>query len=100
MGRTAAKLVVSLCVLCGCLFAAGSATAAAPVVSGTFPLASEIDSNNKIVAGPDGNVWLTVGGGNDVAKVTPTGQVEEFDLSEISGTNGIAVGPDGNLWVP
>jgi streptogramin lyase len=100
MGRTAAKLVVSLCVLCGCLIAAASAAAATPAVSGTFPLGSEIDSNNKIVAGPDGNVWLTVGGGNDVAKVTPTGQVEEFDLPEISGTNGIAVGPDGNLWVP
>lgn len=100
MGSNAAKLVASICVLCGCLFAAAPALAAS-TITGTFPLGSEIDSNNKIVAGPDGNVWLTVGGGtNDVAKVTPAGQVEEFDLPEISGTNGIAVGPDGNLWVP
>lgn len=100
MGSNAAKLVASICVFCGCLFAAAPAVAA-PAVTGTFPLGSEIDSNNKIIAGPDGNVWLTVAGGtNDVAKVTPAGQVEEFDLPEISGTNGIAVGPDGNLWVP
>jgi len=99
MGSTAAKLVASICVLLGCLLAASSA-AAAPAVTGTFPVASEIDTNNKIVAGPDGNVWLTVGGANDVAKVTPAGQVEEFDLPGISETNGIAAGPDGNLWVP
>jgi virginiamycin B lyase len=99
MGSNAAKLVVSMLLLCGCLILAASA-AAAPSVTGTFPLGSEIETNNKLVAGPDGNIWLTVGGGNDVAKVTPGGQVEEFDLPEISGTNGIAVGPDGNLWVP
>lgn len=100
MGSTAAKLVASTCLLLSCLVAASSASAA-PAITGTFPVASEIDSNNKIVAGPDGNVWLTVGGGiNDVARVTPAGQVEEFDLPEVSGTNGIAVGPDGNLWVP
>lgn len=99
MGSTAARLVVSICVLVGCLLAAASASAA-PAITGTFALGSEIDANNKIVAGPDGNVWLTVGGGNDVAKVTPSGQVEEFDLPGISGTNGIAAGPDGNLWVP
>ncbi|HET7417296.1 MAG TPA: hypothetical protein VFJ61_06705 [Solirubrobacterales bacterium] len=100
MRSPAAKLVALACMLLGCLVGSGSAVAA-PAVTGTFPIASEIDANNKIVAGPDGNVWLTVGGGtNDVAKVTPAGQVEEFDLPGISGTNGIAVGPDGNLWVP
>jgi streptogramin lyase len=99
MGSHAAKFVAIVAVLAGCLLGTASALAA-PSVTGTFPLATEIDTNNKIVAGPDGNIWLTVGGGNDVAKVTPTGAVEEFDLPEISGTNGIAVGPDGNLWVP
>ncbi|HSC21360.1 MAG TPA: hypothetical protein VLC07_06490, partial [Solirubrobacterales bacterium] len=99
MGSTAAKLVLSVCLLIGCLLAPAAASAA-PAITGTFPIASELEANNKIVAGPDGNVWLTVGGTNDVAKVTPAGQVEEFDLPEISGTDGIAVGPDGNLWVP
>lgn len=99
MGSQVAKLVAFACLLVGCLFGAGSALAA-PAITGTFPVASEIDTNNKIVAGPDGNVWLTVGGANDVARVTPAGLVEEFDLPGISETNGIAPGPDGNLWVP
>ncbi|MGN6202459.1 MAG: Vgb family protein [Solirubrobacterales bacterium] len=99
MRRIAFKFVFSVCILVACLSAAASASAA-PAINGTFPVASEIDANNKIVAGPDGNVWLTVGGGNDVARVTPGGEVQEFDLPGISGTNGIAAGPDGNLWVP
>jgi len=70
------------------------------VIDETFPLAAEVGTNNKIVAGPDGNVWLTVDDGtNDVAKVTPSGQVEEFDIEGILSPEGIAPGPDGNLWI-
>jgi streptogramin lyase len=100
MRSTAAKLVASACLLTGFLLGAGSAVAA-PSITGTFPLGSEVDTNNKIVAGPDGNVWLTVKGGTkDVARVTPAGQVTEFELEGVEGALGIAPGPDGNLWVP
>src|SRR4051794_10106167 len=32
----------------------------APAVNGIFKLGSEIGTNNKIVTGPDGNVWFTL----------------------------------------
>jgi virginiamycin B lyase len=99
MGSKATKLVAVLCVLIGAL-AMSSAAAAAPFLDGTFPLNAEIGTNSKIVDGPDGNVWLTIEDlTNDVAKVTPSGQVEEFDIEGILSPEGIAPGPDGNLWV-
>lgn len=97
MTRPVAKLLALAGVLV--LFPCSGAWAA-PAVNGVFPLGSEVDANNKIVAGPDGNVWLTVrGGGKDVAEVTPAGQVHEFDIPEIEEPEGIAPGPDGKLWV-
>jgi len=98
MGSHAAKLVAVLCALVGLLLPASAV--GAPVVDGTFPLGSEIETNDKIVAGPDGNVWLTVQSATeDVARITPTGQIEEFDIEGIETASGIAVGPDGNFWV-
>jgi virginiamycin B lyase len=98
MGSHATKLVAVLCVLVGLLVPASAV--GAPVVDGTFPLGSEVETNDKIVAGPDGNVWLTVQSATkDVARVTPAGQVEEFDIEGIETASGIAVGPDGNLWI-
>lgn len=99
MGSHAAKLVAALCALASALIGASSA-GAAPFLDGTFPLQAEVGTNNKIVAGPDGNVWLTIEDAtNDVAKVTPGGQVEEFDIDGILSPEGIAPGPDGNLWI-
>jgi virginiamycin B lyase len=99
MGRTAATPVAFLPALACFLVGAGSAVGA-PVIDGTFPLKAEVGTNNKIVAGPDGNVWLTVDDPtNDVAKVTPSGQIEEFDIEGILSPEGIAPGPDGNLWI-
>ncbi|HUB98819.1 MAG TPA: hypothetical protein VMS11_03235 [Solirubrobacterales bacterium] len=75
------------------LFAAAPAVAA-PAVNGEFTV-PEIEANDKIVAGPDGNMWLTVSeAGKDVAKVTPTGVVTPYDVGAITAA-GIAVGPEG-----
>jgi virginiamycin B lyase len=99
MGSHSTKLVAVVCILVGAL-ATSSAATAAPFLNGTFPLNAEVSTNNKIVDGPDGNVWLTIEDGtNDVAKVTPSGQVEEFDIEGILSPEGIAPGPDGNLWI-
>ena len=71
---------------------------AAPALDGSFPVKG-IDTNSKIVAGPDGNMWVTLAGaGNNVARVTPAGGVEEFELGLLNAS-GIAVGPEGKLWV-
>jgi streptogramin lyase len=78
------------------------AAGAAPTFSGAFklPTGGKIGTNNKIVAGSDGNVWFTVETpGKEVAKITPTGQITEYTLPEAAGATGIASGPEGNLWL-
>ncbi|HEX6229717.1 MAG TPA: hypothetical protein VFZ41_09695 [Solirubrobacterales bacterium] len=73
--------------------------AAAPFVNGEFTIPGGVDSNNKIAAGPDGNVWMTVEGpSNTVAKITPSGEVTEFAF-EVSNPLGITTGPDNLLWI-
>lgn len=82
------------------LLAICSTASAVPVVSGHFPIPSGFDGNSKIVAGPDGNMWMTVKGAtNDVARISPDGNVDEFELEGIEGASGIAVGPEKNIWV-
>jgi len=71
----------------------GSALAA-PKVDGEFSVS---DQPRGITQGPDGNIWAAVGG--KVAKITPAGQVTEFDPANIGTPQGITTGPDGNLWV-
>lgn len=77
------------------------AASAAPTVTGAIELKSELGTNNKIIQGPDGNIWVTVEGiENDVAKITPLGAVEEFDLgANIERPQGI-VAAEGKIWVP
>jgi virginiamycin B lyase len=95
---------VRLLRLCGLalvlfLLAAASA-AAAPGIDGEFEVSS-VDTNTKIAAGPDGNVWLTLAfnpGEKDVARVTPSGQVTEYDL-EATNPLGITAGPEGKVWI-
>src|SRR5215217_3989842 len=72
---------------------------AAPEVTGAFTV-PEFSLNNKIVAGPDGNMWLPVNdGGKDVARITPDGQVESFELNGVAVPRGIAADNEGRLWV-
>jgi virginiamycin B lyase len=84
------------------LFLLGAATAAAaPRIDGEFDVSS-VDTNTKIAAGPDGNVWLTLAfneAGNDVARVTPSGEVTEYDIGSFANLWGITGGPEGNIWV-
>lgn len=79
--------------------AAASASLAAPAVDGEFALSGK---PGYIAQGPDGNIWAVVSGSaqnNDVARISPAGVVEEFDVPALAGAVGIAAGPDGNLWV-
>ncbi|MET0558675.1 MAG: hypothetical protein ABW065_08400 [Solirubrobacterales bacterium] len=66
-------------------------------MSGEFPV-SGLDSNNKLVEGPDGNEWLTLSSATaDVARITPAGVVTEYDLGAETPA-GIAVAA-GKLWI-
>jgi streptogramin lyase len=89
-------LTLSIVALLACACAASAS--AAPAVTGNFPLGSEIETNNKIVAGPDGNVWFTLPG-KKIGDITPAGIVREFELAKIENTIGIASGPEGRMWV-
>ncbi len=71
---------------------------AAPSVTGKFDLGTELNDNNKLVAGPDGNMWFTTPG-KKVGRITPAGIVQEFELKGIENTVGIAAGPEGRIWV-
>jgi streptogramin lyase len=41
-------------------------------------------------------MWVTTQNGNKVARITPSGDVQEFDTTNTA--SGIAAGPDGNVW--
>jgi streptogramin lyase len=53
-----------------------------------------------VVAGPDGNLWVTNPGSNTIARVSTAGNVlQNYSLPTAnSGVRNIAVGPDNNLW--
>jgi streptogramin lyase len=71
-----------------------AAASAAPAVDGEFPVS---DTPKELTLGPDGNVWVAVGG--KIAKITPAGEVTEYDPADVGSPFGITTGPDGNLWV-
>jgi virginiamycin B lyase len=96
IGRAARALVVVVAAFAATTVLAGHASAA-PAVDGEFPIAGGVGSDNDIVEGPDGNMWVTLQNSNGVARITPAGSVTEFTLDNTSF--GIAAGPDDNLWV-
>lgn len=63
---------------------------------GAFDEYAAKNAQKGITAGPDGNVWLDLGG--KIAKVTPTGGITEYSLPSGANAVAIAAGPDGNLW--
>jgi streptogramin lyase len=76
-----------------------------------FPLAPGVPAPNRLVAGPDGNIWITAfdmvpdhfGGGDPVhdatGRMTPSGAFTVFTLPwPGSLPDGIVPGPDGNFW--
>jgi streptogramin lyase len=54
---------------------------------------------NDIATGPDGNIWFTDAGSNEIGRVTPGGMITKFAVpTTASGVHGIIAAPDGNLW--
>lgn len=68
-----------------------------PHVDGEFSV-SGLGTYNQITTGPDGNLWVTLDTTNDLARITPAGDVQEFNPPAIDQPVGItALGND--LWV-
>ena len=69
-----------------------------PVGITKFPIPAA-SSLRGITAGPDGNLWFTEQGGNQIGRISPSGTITEFQVpTPRSGLGGITTGPDGNLW--
>jgi streptogramin lyase len=83
--------------------AAAPAAQADPAVAGEFalpllPTPITVGSNNELVAGPDGNIWITTEQ-NAIVRMTPDGTATRFDPAGMTTpATGITVGPDGNLY--
>ena len=64
----------------------------------TFPVTTS-GHLNDIAVGPDGNLWFTDAGQNEIGRITTAGAITKFPVpTAASGVFGIIGGPDGNLW--
>src|SRR6266446_4391040 len=52
----------------------------------------------SITLGADGNFWFTLSNSNEVARITPRGQISYFVTPSLSNPAFITPGPDGNIW--
>ena len=85
------------------LLALGSVTgafAASPAGQvSTYPIPTPGSYPFFIAAGPDGNLWFTENGTNQIGKITTAGTITEYAVpTSNSGPSGITGGPDGNVW--
>ena len=76
--------------------AIGRSTTAGEVTS--FALSAGASAPTSMSVGPDGNVWFTEGAASRIGRITPGGEILEFQLPGGRRPSGITAGPDGNLW--
>src|SRR5487761_1970025 len=67
-------------------------------IQGPYTTASSLATPWMIASGPNGNMWFTEQGANNIGEISPSGQVTEFPISSNVAPWGIVAGPDGNLW--
>jgi streptogramin lyase len=102
--RTAVVLlaVAGLC-LSATLVASASASASLVGEVREFSTGITVESlPSKITVGPEGDLWFTERNdnlkGSKVARMTPAGEVTEFEVLAFSEPQGITLGPEGKLW--
>jgi streptogramin lyase len=65
----------------------------------TFSLGGASSAPASIRPGPDGNLWFTEPGTNQIGRITPDGQITLFAVPTAgSQPMGITAGPNGNIW--
>jgi len=97
--RAVTVLVSSAALVGASLMGAAGATAAPGDVSEIGLAAGS--TPRDVAEGPDGNMWVTGGDSNTIAKVTTAGAVTAYALplpANVSNPWSIAAGPDGNMW--
>ena len=97
--RAVTVLFSSVALVGASLVGAAGATAAPGDVSEVGLAAGS--TPRDVAEGPDGNMWVTGGASNTIAKVSMTGGVTAYALplpANVSNPWSIAAGPDGNMW--
>jgi sugar lactone lactonase YvrE len=85
------------------LVLAAPAAQAAPALAGEFQLPTlptpiTVGSNNELVAGPDGNIWITTEQ-NAIVRMAPDGTAVRFDPGGMTKpATGITLAPNGKLF--
>lgn len=65
-----------------------------------YPIPTPDSSPRIISLGSDGNMWFSEHNSGKMGRITPDGQITEFDLSSPdSQPRAIALGSDGNIWI-
>jgi streptogramin lyase len=64
-----------------------------------FSLGGASTAPASIRPGPDGNLWFTEPGANQIGRITPAGQIAVFTVPTAgSQPTAITAGPNGNMW--
>lgn len=64
-----------------------------------FNLPTNYGQPQEIVLGPDGALWFTQKGNNQIGRITPTGKISSFTLPDHAvHPYGLVAGSDGALW--
>jgi len=95
----APKFVLVIAVLALCVGSTSQATppSDAPPKTKSFPILGGSQPFG-ITKGADGNFWFTLSNSNEVARITPLGQITYFVTPTLSNPAFISRGPDGNVW--
>jgi virginiamycin B lyase len=73
----------------------GAVTEVAELTVAPGPLEGKL---GEIAAGPDGNLWVTEPGSEEIARITPQGVVTQFSEGITGEPVSIAAGPNESLW--
>jgi virginiamycin B lyase len=103
MPRRALALLASLTLALGLLAVAPGLAAPASAATQVIPVPTSAAGLGRIVTAPDGAMWFIEKDANKVGRITPGGQITEFDLgartTADSTVKDVAVAADGTVWV-
>jgi len=93
------SVLVGLVASASWLAAPVAQAADAPTAIIEFALPTALANPSGIAAGPDGSLWFTEPGANQIGKITQAGVVTEYPI-RTSGSDPLQIvaGPDGRLW--
>lgn len=82
--------LVALALLGGTVATQAAQSRSFPIRGGSQPF--------SITLGADGNFWFTLSNSNEIARITPRGQISYFVTPSLSNPAFTTLGPDGNVW--